>query len=247
MPETLLILVRHGATPANLRRPYVLQGLRPDSDLADAGLLQTRAAARALASVPIVRAYSSPLKRARLTARLIAEALDVPLAVEDALVEADVGVWMGLTWAEVARRWPEEYRAFHEDPERHGYLGGENLAQVRDRALPAVERLAARHPGEAIVIVGHGVVNRVLLAHWLGVPLRHARQLPQDNAGLSVVTLQGSAAKVRTVNAVAHLAELSLTETGTQQFDDPPTGGAGEATIALLAGTGASPPQERGR
>jgi broad specificity phosphatase PhoE len=245
MPETLLLLVRHGATQANLARPYTLQGLRPDSDLAEAGVAQARAVAPALRTFAVTRAYCSPLKRARRTARLIADGLGVPLAVEGPLVEADVGLWSGLSWGEVERRWPAEYVAFREDPERHGYLGGENLAQVRDRALPAVERLAARHPGETLLIVSHGVVNRVLLAHWLGLPLRHARRLPQDNAGLNVVALGGDAAKVRTINAVAHLAELSRADAGRYQAHDAPPHRPGEAAVALVPDAGAGPPDER--
>jgi broad specificity phosphatase PhoE len=209
MPETLLLLVRHGATQANVCRPYTLQGLRPDSELTDVGMRQARATARALRPYAVARAYCSPLKRARATGEVIAGALGVPLEVEAALVEADVGVWSGLTWAEVEQHWPDEYRAFLEDPERHGYHGGETLAQVQQRVLPAVERLAARHRGQALLIVSHGVVNRVLLAHWLGLPLRHARRLPQDNAGLNVVALEEGAARVRTINVVAHLAEFS--------------------------------------
>src|SRR5205823_3711312 len=83
--------------------------------------------------------------------------------------------------------------AFHDDAERHGYLGGETLPQVRDRVLPAIGRIVAAHPGGTVVVVGHGVVNRVLLAHWLGLPLRYSRQLPQDNAGYSVVEFRAAA------------------------------------------------------
>ena len=205
MPESVLFLARHGVTEANVRLPYTLQGLRPDSDLVEDGLLQARAMAGALAGRPVVRAYSSSLRRARQTAEVIAGALGVPLEVEAALAEADVGVWTGLSWEEVARRWPEESAAFHEAPDVSGYLGGENLAQVCRRALPGIERLVVRHPGETLVVVSHGVVNRVLLAHWLGLPLRHARRLPQDNGGLNTVEFRGDTARVRTVNAVAHL------------------------------------------
>jgi broad specificity phosphatase PhoE len=126
--ETVLILARHGATQANVCRPHVLQGLRPDSELVAAGVAQARAAARALRGYPLAQAYCSPLKRARQTARLIARPRGLPLAVEEALAEAGVGLWAGLSWDEIAARWPDEDRAFHADPERHGYLGGENLA-----------------------------------------------------------------------------------------------------------------------
>ena len=205
MPDSVLILARHGATEANVRLPYTLQGLRPDSDLIDQGLLEARAVAIALAGQPVVHAYCSPLRRSRQTAEVIADALGVPLGVEAGLVEADVGLWAGLTWEEVARRWPEASRAFHDAPDVNGYLGGENLGQVGGRVLPAVARLVGRHAGETILVVGHGVVNRVVLAHWLGLPLRYARRIPQDNGALSTVEFRGASVRVRTVNAVAHL------------------------------------------
>jgi probable phosphoglycerate mutase len=206
--RTVLILVRHGATLANVHRPYLLQGLRPDLDLIDAGRAQARAAALALRDYPIEALYCSPLRRAAQTAQAIGDALGLQAIEHAGLLEADLGEWAGLTWPEVERRWPAESRAFHEDAEAHGYLGGENLAQVRDRVLPAVDELAARHAGATVAAVGHGVVNRVLLAHWLGLPLRCARRVPQDNGGFSVVELDGGRAEVRTVNAARHLDGL---------------------------------------
>lgn len=210
---TTLILARHGATAANLRRPYPLQGLRPDSDLAPEGAAQARAAGLVLRTYGISKIYSSPLRRARHTARLIAEATRAPIGEEPGLAEADTGLWTGLTWQEVEARWPGESRAFHDDAEAHGYLGGENLRDVRDRVVPVLDAILARHPRETVLVVSHGVVNRVLLAHWLGLPLRFARRLPQDNAGFSVVEAGAGTPKVRTINQSAHLGGL-LAEAG---------------------------------
>jgi broad specificity phosphatase PhoE len=201
-----LILVRHGATAANVCRPHVLQGLRPDNELIEQGRQQARAAGLALRNQLVAAVYTTPLKRARESAELIAQALGLPVNVEPTLVEADVGDWTGLSWPEIESRWPTKHRAFHDDAQLHGYPGGENLGQVRDRTLPVIQRLAARHAGTTFVVVGHGVVNRVLLAHWMGIPLRCARQLPQDNGGFSTVEFRGENAHVRTANCVLHLA-----------------------------------------
>src|ERR1700694_4885977 len=174
MTESVLILVRHGATAANLLRPSVLQGRETDGELSEHGEAQARAVAQEVQQYPIVQVYCSPLQRSMQTARLIAEDAGLPVEMAPGFAEVDMGRWAGLTWPEVERGWPEAHRAFHADPERHGYLGGENLAQVRERALPAVEDLLARRGGQTFLVVGHGTVNRVLLAHWLGMPLRHA-------------------------------------------------------------------------
>ncbi len=197
---TTLLLVRHGATEANLMRPYILQGLRPDSELAAEGVAQARHCGQSLRGLSIARIYTSPLKRAWRTALLIAEEVHARVVVEPGLSEIDTGLWSGLTWQEIDQRWPVEAQAFHDDAETHGYLGGENLGQLRQRVLPVVQRLVAQHAGETIVAVSHGVVNRVLLATWMGLPLRFARRLPQDNAAYNVITFEGQQAKVRTVN-----------------------------------------------
>ena len=191
---TRLLLMRHAATPGNLCKPYTIQGLRPDSELAPEGVAQ----AEAVVLPPIAAAYTSPLIRARETARIVAK--DVPVIEESGLLEVDVGVWAGLTWDEIALRWPAERAAFEEDAEQHGYFGGENLLQVRERVLPVIARIVVAHPDETVLVVSHGVVNRVLLAHWLGVPLRCARKLPQDNTGCNVIDFHDGVAKVRTIN-----------------------------------------------
>lgn len=207
--DTVLILVRHGATRANLMQPYRLQGLRPDGRLAETGKRQADALGKTLARFPVAALYCSPLLRARQTARFIIDKRRIPKIIEKSIIEADLGEWSGCTWPEVEKRWPKEYRAFHRSPERHGYLGGENLTDVRRRVVPAVERLLSRHAGQTIVVVSHGVVNRVLLAGWLKLPLRYGRQIPQDNAAYNVIEFTDGKAKVRTVNAAEHLLALS--------------------------------------
>jgi broad specificity phosphatase PhoE len=192
-----------------MAQPYTLQGARPDSELIALGIQQAQAAAEALAAFPIVKVYCSPLRRARTTAEIIAFRLAVPVQVEAGLIEAEIGDWTSLTWEEIARRWPREHDAFQADGEHHGYRGGENFAQVRARVLPVIESLVAHHPNDTIAIVGHGVVNRVLLAHWQGLPLSQSRQIPQQNAAFNVIEFHSGVAQVRSVNVAHHLGEGS--------------------------------------
>jgi broad specificity phosphatase PhoE len=200
MAATTMLLVRHGATEANLCRPYLLQGLRPDHDLAACGHRQAEATAAALLGYPVAHIYSSPLKRAVQTATILCQRLRVRLDIEEGLVEADVGEWSGLSWDEVARRWPEEYRAFQEDAEQQGYLGGETMAEVRNRVCEVLHALHRQHEEETIVLVSHGVVNRVLLAEGMGLPLRYARRIPQDNGAYNRLELSDRQLQVKTVN-----------------------------------------------
>jgi broad specificity phosphatase PhoE len=203
-----MILIRHAATESNLQRPAVLQGRHADHPLAEMGERQARSLAAALSSRSIAAVFSSPLRRAVQTAAPIAEHRRLNVETSDALTEVDVGAWEGMTWPDVAQSWPEEYRAFLADPEQHGYLGGENLDQVRRRCVPALENLAAKARGATLVVVGHNTVNRVVLAHWLDLPLTYARRLPQANAAYNEIVFSNGSVHVRTINRLDHLAEI---------------------------------------
>lgn len=205
---TTLYLVRHGATAANELRPYVLQGRRTDLPLTETGERQAVAAGRVFQSLAIDHIYCSPLLRARQTAAAIAEHHRLPIQLVPDITECDVGEWEGLTWEEIERRNPDACRAFHADPIANGYLGGECYQDIFDRVRPAFDELYRRHASESIVVVAHNVVNRVYLAHLLGMELRRCREIVQDNCGVNVITHDGKRPRVQTVNAAFHLSEL---------------------------------------
>jgi phosphoserine phosphatase len=79
---------------------------------------------------------------------------------------------------------------------------------VRDRVVPAFEKLAAQHRGQTILVVAHNVVNRAALAHWLGLPIRYSRKLPQNNAAFNLLVFEESKTRVHTINVNKHLSGL---------------------------------------
>lgn len=184
---TWLYLVRHGATEANERVPYILQGNALDLPLSAQGEREARALATFLKRLPVSRVYSSTMRRARQTAEAIGTSLGIePLVAED-LHECDVGIWEGLDWGTIAREYPQEHRRFVDDPGNNPYMGGESYGQVLLRSRPAIERLLVAHQGESIVVVAHNVVNRGLLAGMLGLELRLAPTIPQGNGCVNLV------------------------------------------------------------
>jgi broad specificity phosphatase PhoE len=201
-----LILVRHGATEANLHRPPWLQGQGSDIPLCELGRKQADAAAALLARLPVARVVSSPLRRARETAEAITSHLgraDVELL--PAIMECDVGRWESLDWDTIAQRDPELYRQFMDDPAAHGYPGGESFADVHRRAAPVFDALFDGPPGKLVVAVSHNVVNRTYLAAVLGIPLGRARTIRQDNGCINLLRKHSPAVEVLSLNAVFHL------------------------------------------
>ena len=205
----LIYLVRHGATENNIANPPRLQGRSVDLGLSSTGQWQAERVAGLLRNQPITALYASPLKRAQETAATIAAPHRLEVGSVEAIAEVDVGEWEGRSWVDIEREEPEAYLRFMTTPDQHGYVGGENLTQVRDRVLPAITSVAERHKGEAIVVVGHNVVNRCFLATALNVPLRHGRSLSQENCGVNLIRFVDSF-KVVTLNSVFHLQEAPV-------------------------------------
>ena len=206
---TILYLLRHGATEANLVEPYRLQGRGSDPDLAPLGVRQAELTRDYLAARPVHHFYASPLRRAVQTAAIIAAPHGRPVATVPELTECDVGRWEGLTWEAVRTQDSAAYQAFQRDPAVHGYPGGETLAAVAARCGPAFERLLAAHAGETLLVVSHQQVLRVYLAGLLGLPPAQARRVRLDNCGISVVVAEGDTPRVETLNATAHLRDAS--------------------------------------
>src|SRR5580704_7208531 len=169
--HSTLYLVRHGATDANLRRPYVLQGRGIDLPLNPTGRQQADRVAGLLGQKSVSAVYASPMRRALETARAIAARCQVEVAVRDELVECNVGRWEGLSWDGIREQFPEAYENFQRDPSQFPYLGGETYGDVARRVVPVLEQLLEQHRGDQFVVVAHNIVNRVSVATFLGLDL----------------------------------------------------------------------------
>ena len=177
----MIYLLRHGQTEFNAAGRY--QG-RVDTVLTDRGRAQADAMARGL--VPHVAAsrsiiWSSPLRRATETAGIVAAALGgLPVRAEPRLTEVDLGVWEGLTAAEIDAGWPGVRASFERNTWFFGAPGGENYAEVADRLIGFLREIGADERPH--VLVSHAIAGRVLRGIHAGLePLRAMRlEIPQD-------------------------------------------------------------------
>ncbi len=155
-----LILVRHGESRGNRERVF---GHSPhDLPLTELGYEQALTAAHRIGgSFQPSLVVTSEFLRAHETARVIAEALRVPLKVEPGLHEREVGVHRGQSYDSLVQAPGYDFlRPWAWKPE-----GGESFEEVQARAAPVMDRLAAAHPHEDIVLVSHGGVMVSLWAH----------------------------------------------------------------------------------
>jgi len=168
---TVVLLARHGQTDWN--RDQRFQG-HSDPPLNETGRAQAATLAEELRDVPLAAVYSSDLRRAVETAAVVAAAKGLPVRSRPQLREIDVGEWAGLTVSEIETRFPDAMRRHAAGGD--GWERGETHAVMQERIVAAVSELAAGHPDETILLVGHGGTMRALMAHAAGVPFPEYRR-----------------------------------------------------------------------
>lgn len=213
---TRLVLLRHGQTPLSVERRFAGRG---DIPLTGEGRAQAEAAARRLAAgraasgragggravgaIDVV--VSSPLLRTRDTASRAADALGLPVEVDEGFVETDFGDWEGLTFAEARERAPEAVDRWLADPEV-GPPGGESFAAVARRVEEARNALVERHRGRTVLVVTHVTPIKVTVQQALLAPLAALYRMHLDTACLTEVDVFADGPMlVRSLNDTAHL------------------------------------------
>ena len=156
---TRLIAVRHGETAWNVGTR--IQG-QLDIGLNATGEWQARRVGQALADEAIDVIYASDLARAWNTALEIARPLRLQVRPEPRLRERAFGCFEGMSFAEIEQNLPDQARLWRERDPAFTPEGGESLLVFRDRITAVAAELAARHPGELVVLVAHGGVMDVL-------------------------------------------------------------------------------------
>ena len=209
-----LYLVRHGETESNKQKRY--QGWT-ESPLSTLGIRQAEMVGFFLAAQKIEGLYSSDLKRAVNTARVIGVSSGLEPVVTPLLREIHFGEWEGQTFNEIEKTWGNEISAWLDDPFHVAPPGGETLGQVCARMHSFLEQLAGQvSEGKRIAAVTHGGSIRALLYQVLNLDHSSFWDIKIDNASVSLLRKEGDCFKVVYYNRVHHLE----TEPGVGQYGD---------------------------
>ncbi len=179
---TRIIAIRHGETTWNVDTR--IQG-QLNIPLNDTGRRQAERMALALSDDPITAIYASDLARAWETAQYLGRALGVAVTREEGLRERGFGEFEGKTYAEIEALLPEQSQRWRKRDPEFAPPGGESLLTLRGRVVAAAERLAARHPGELIALVGHGGVMDVLYRAATRLDIQAPRTWTLGNAAIN--------------------------------------------------------------
>lgn len=193
----MIYLIRHGKPElADEQRRFIGQ---VDLQLCAEGCRQAQVLGEKLQSRKIDAVFCSDLKRSVETARPIAATHNLESIVLPQLREINLGKWDGVTFSEIARIYPKEFRQRGNDIAYFRPPGGESFSDCNTRSLAAFQEIRRTHY-KNMVIVGHAGVNRLLLCHILGVPLNNLFRITQDYACMNVIAATETSYKVRYLN-----------------------------------------------
>lgn len=205
---TMIVLVRHGEN--DWVKKNRLAGWIPGVHLNEKGHEQAAAAAARLADLPIKALYSSPVTRCMETAAYIADAHQLPIIELQDLGEVHYGKWEGKKIKKLAKK--KSWYAVQHYPSRFRFPKGEALRETQFRAIQALEHLSKTHQKEAVVVVSHADLIKMVLAHYLGVHLDLFQRIVISPASISVLALMDNGA----------VRVLRVNDSGPLQAPPPP-------------------------
>jgi probable phosphoglycerate mutase len=182
---TIFLLVRHGEN--DWVKKHRLAGWLPGVHLNETGKQQAQEAGNRLASLPVQAVYSSPVTRCVETAEYIAPHFDLPIILSEEFGETRYGKWEGKKIKKLARKPSWQIVQFY--PSRMRFPKGEALREVQFRAVQALEKLAAKHESETVVVVSHADVIKLVIAHYIGVHIDLFQRIAVSPASVSVLHL----------------------------------------------------------
>lgn len=202
-----LLLIRHGQTDWNLLGKY--QG-QTDIALSGEGIRQADLLAQNFPVDTLDIIYTSDLQRAVMTAERLAEKFSAPLYADKALRELNFGAWEGLTYQEIAERWPQEVKNLFGAPEKLQIPEGETFLMLQRRAMDKINEIRAENEGKNVAVVAHGAISKAILTALLHIPLHYVWMLRQDNTAVNILRFDDEFVSVELLNGISHLDRPSL-------------------------------------
>lgn len=197
---TTFYLVRHGVTAETGKK---LTGWTPGVHLSEDGVLQAKSASEYLAGRKIKAIYSSPIDRTLDTAEAIAEQLGLSVVPNEQLGEIHFGKWTNRSLKQLAAT--KLWRTIQRFPSGATFPEGESLRDAQWRAVGELERLRAIHPKDAVCVVSHADLIKLMTAHYAGTHIDHFQRIYIAPASVTTLAVGDDGPLVLGVNHIPYV------------------------------------------
>lgn len=160
-----LMLIRHGL-PLRVENE---DGSPADPELADKGIDQAQKLARWMKDEKLDIIYCSPLMRARMTAKPLADAKGLEIKIEPGVAEIDELSATYIPLEELKEKEPEKWKAWLEVGAEAMFDSMQDMDTFRKKVLQSLARIIAENKGKNVAVVCHGGIINIWAAHILGM------------------------------------------------------------------------------
>ena len=209
-----LIAIRHGETEWNVQSREMGQ---LDSALTIRGIQQAQAIAKRLSRRQFEVLYCSDLGRAIQTAKAISSETGVEAVIDAGLRERNMGIFQGLTKAEMAEQFPLEYSEYRRVGHTFRIPQGESGEDRLARSVRVMTEIATRHVDKTVVAITHGGFLTGFFEHVLGMPPGNGWRFRRQNAAYNCFEYQDGTWSLETWNETSHLDDLGSINDPTAQ------------------------------
>ena len=189
-PPTTLVLVRHGVTAHTTEKRFSGGLASANPGLSDEGRDQIRSVATWLSPLAerVDAVVTSPVRRTRESAEILAEALGHPLQEEPGFAEMEFGAWDGMTFVEVAEKHQADLDKWLGSLDVAPGGSGESFRSVEERVLAGLQRMLDDHAGKTVVVVSHVTPIKTLVAHAVDAPLTSLFRMELSPGSVTVLS-----------------------------------------------------------
>ncbi|HCC36073.1 MAG TPA: histidine phosphatase family protein [Ruminococcaceae bacterium] len=212
-PETLIYLIRHCEARGNVDR--IFQG-HTDAEISEKGKIQLKKLGERFAGIRLDALYSSPLIRAKKTARAVLGGRALEILKDERVMEINGGAMEGMPWKDFPLLFKESALLWNLSPGEFEIEGGESMRSVYARMRAFLLETAEKWRGGVVAVCSHGCAIRNAVCFAKGYDIQRLGEVAwSDNTAVSLLRFdENGNCGVVYENDASHLDESLSTLAG---------------------------------
>jgi len=197
----LAIFMRHGEADNNVNR--ILVGRHIESHLTEIGKQQVRDTANYLKEIVIDKVFVSPVIRARETAEIVCDVINLDYEIDERLYEIELGKLVGMNYEDIIEKHGNLFLKFYSgDEQMLDDYGVESFTSVKMRIKHLLDEAMERYPDKNIIFVTHLDPIKAAISLLLDLKPEALYQWHIRNAALTILKHESKIFSLSGVNVM---------------------------------------------
>jgi probable phosphoglycerate mutase len=197
----LAIFMRHGEADNNVNR--ILVGRHIESHLTEIGRQQVTDTANYLKEILVDKVFVSPVIRARETAEIVCDVINLDYEIDERLYEIELGKLVGMNYEDIIEKHGNLFLKFYSgDEQMLDDYGVESFTSVKMRIKHLLDEAIERYPDKNIIFVTHLDPIKAAISLLLDLKPEALYQWHIRNAALTILKHESKIFSLSGVNVM---------------------------------------------